>query len=151
METKKKLEKTVTRTFQAIAVTTMLLLNLNCSKNDDEPNTSIEAKTQTFTLNGVNNCSTSSGDGSTFVMKIPYSATTETAISRLRIKTVVSDGGGDESVNTKFTDENNTIIWATCFRFGSQDWVEYEVVLEADDGLKSNPSKVRVNKPNGAN
>lgn len=151
MKTKKNLKRTAAKTFQMMVIIATLMLNVYCSKSDDGSNISIEAKTQTFSLNGINNCNTPSGNGSTFVMKIPYSTATGTTISKLHIKTVVSDGDNKTSVNTLFTDENNTITWVSCFRFGSQDWVEFEVVLEAEDGSKSNPSKVKINKPNEAN
>lgn len=124
---------------------------VSCSKNEDVPVTAISAKAQTFTVNGINDCNTSSGSGSTLAFDIPYTSSSSSKINQLQIKTTVSDGGSDNKINTKFTDENNTISWATCFRFGSQDWVEFEVVLEAQDGTMSNPSKVRVNKPSGAN
>ena len=71
-----------------------------------------------------------------FILKQAYSC-------KLQIKPTVSDGGSDVAVNTTFTDENGIIGWAICFRFGSQDWVEFEVVLEAEDGSKSNASKVK--------
>jgi hypothetical protein len=129
----------------------LLVIFVGCGKSDDGTNSSISAGPQTYTVNGINNCNTSSGSGSTFVFDISYSSETNSAINNLQIKTTVSDGDSEEKVNTTFTDENGIIGWATCFRFGSQDWVEFEVVLEAEDGSKSNPSKVRVNKPSGAN
>jgi hypothetical protein len=129
----------------------LLLLVIGCSKDDDGPDFSISAETQTYTVNGINNCYTPKGAGTAFVFEIPYSSETNSAINKLQIKTTVSDGGSEEKVNTTFSDENGIIGWATCFLFGSQDWVEFEVALEAEDGSKSNPSKVRVNKPSGAN
>ena len=123
----------------------------SCSKDDDPDAESISASAQTFQVNGLNNCSTAIGTGSTFVLTIPYTAPEDTSISRLLIRTEVSDGSSEEAVNTQFTDENNSIIWATCFHFGSQTWVEYEVRLESSNGSMSNPSVVRINKPDGAN
>lgn len=128
-----------------------IVANLSCSKDDEGPAASINAATQTFHLNGLNNCNTSTGNGSTLVMQIPYTSTEGAAISKLHIKTTVSDGGSADQTNTQFTDENSTITWAICFRFASQDWVEFGVQLEAVDGSVSNVSKVRVNKPSGAN
>jgi hypothetical protein len=150
MKTKKNLN-----VMKQVLVFSIMLLQLaivtGCSKNDDGPDFSINAETQTYTINGINNCNTSSGAGSTFVFEIPYSSETNSAINKLQIRRTVSDGGSDVGVNTTFTDEDGIIGWAICFRFGSQDWVEMEVVLEAEDGSKSNPTKVRVNKPTGAN
>ena len=155
---KTRIMKTISNriiTNNRLAIISIILLIgvtvLSCSKDDNGDSiATINAKTQTFTVNGINNCNTSSGSGSTFFFDIPYTTSTSSKIKQLQIKTIVSDGGSDSAINTKFTDENSTISWATCFRFGSQSWVEFEVVLEAQDGSKSNPTKVRVNKPNGA-
>ncbi|SHG78292.1 hypothetical protein [Flagellimonas flava] len=126
-----------------------ILLFANCSKDDEGTKLSITANTQTFEVNGINNCNTSSGTGSTFVMTIPYTASEEVSIDRLQITTKVSDGGSESKTNTQFTDNGSTIVWASCFRFGSQDWVEYEVRLEGG-GSSSNAATIRIDKPNGA-
>ena len=125
---------------------------IGCS-SDDDPNIngSINAQAQTFTVNGINNCNTSIGDGSTLVFEIPYTTSDGINITKLLIKSTVSDGGTQDAVNTQFSNTNNVIGWVSCFTFGSQDWVEYGVRLEASDGSISNTSTVRVNKPNGAN
>ncbi len=128
----------------------ILLFIVGCSKDDDGSGSSINASSQTFELNGINNCSTSLGTGSTFVMTIPYSSSNGISIQRLQINTKVSDGGSESSTNTQFTDNGSSIVWASCFTFGSQNWVEYEVRLEGSNGATSNPSTVRINKPSGA-
>ncbi|MCL6266778.1 hypothetical protein [Flagellimonas myxillae] len=130
--------------------TGMLLFLLGCSKDDDGSGSTITASTQTFELNGVNNCNTSSGSGSTFVMTIPYTSSEGVSIERLQITTKVSGGDTESKTNTQFTDNGNSIVWASCFRFGSQAWVEYEVRLEGSGGSSSNPTTVRITKPNGA-
>ncbi len=131
--------------------TAILLFVVGCSKDDEGSNSSITASAQSFELNGTNNCNTSSGSGSTFVMTIPYTSSDGVKIERLQIKTKVSDGGSESKTNTQFTDNGNSIVWASCFRFGSQDWVEYEVTLEGTGGSSSNVTKVRIDKPVGAN
>lgn len=139
---------------QKVAVIILLFMFLTSCSNDDDsgPSSTISAQTQTFALNGTNNCDTSSGTGSTFVFTIPYTSSAGLTIEKLLIKTKVSDGGeSPERVNTQITDNGTTITWVVCFRFGSQDWVEYEVRLEASDGTRSNSVTTRVNKPNGAN
>lgn len=142
--------KTINLKLTALLLT---MLIVGCSNDDDGAASvmSISAKSQTFTVNGINNCNTSSGVGSTLLFDIPYTSPAGSKINKLQIKTTVADGGSEARINTKFTDNNGTISWASCFRFGSQDWVEYEVILEAEDGSVSNPSKVRVNRPDGAN
>ena len=127
-----------------------LFIVVGCKK-DDNAGLFINAEPQTFTVNGINNCNTSSGKGSTFVLDIPYTASPGLVIQQLKIKTRVSDGGSDEAVNTMFSDNGSTISWASCFRFGSQSWAEYEVQLESSGGVRSNPTTVRIDRPNGAN
>ena len=136
-----------------VVITLIGMILGGCDKDDDDNQVSgsISVSTQTFEVNGINNCSTSAGTGSTFVFTIPYSLTMDSSIGRLLIRTEVTDGSSEESSNSQFTDENNTIVWANCFRFGSQDWVEYEVRLETADGTVSNASTVRVIRPDGAN
>lgn len=130
--------------------TVTLLLFISCSKDDEGSSTSITASAQTFQLNGINNCNTSSGSGSTFVMTIPYTSSDGVTIEKLQINTKVSDGDSDSDTNTQFTDTGTSIVWAICFRFGPQSWVEYEVKLEGSGGSSSNATTVRINKPNGA-
>ncbi len=138
-----------TQVYHSIFAAFMILL-LSCSNDDEGSAVTINASAQTFELNGTNNCNTSLGTGSTFVMTIPYTSSNGVSIERLQIDTKVSDGGMESGVNTQFTDNGSSIVWATCFRFGTQDWVEFEVRLEGSDGGVSNASSVRINKPDGA-
>jgi hypothetical protein len=151
MESFKKSKIRIGKVLSISVIMILMVALMGCSKSDDDTSASIIAMEQTFTVNGINNCNTSSGQGSTLVFDIPYTTSNSSKINKLQIKTTVSDGGSDNAINTQFTDKNGTISWATCFRYGSQDWVEFEVILEAQDGSKSNPSKVKVNKPSGAN
>nr|WP_299486887.1 hypothetical protein [uncultured Allomuricauda sp.] len=128
----------------------LLFVGISCS-SDDESNLSITANAQSFQLNGVNNCDLSGGTGSTFVMTIPYTSSDGVDIQKLQIKTKVSDGGSESKTNTQFTDNGTSIVWATCFRFGSQTWVEFEVTLEGSGNSSSNITTVRIDKPAGAN
>ena len=138
-----------TRIYNSI-FTVLIILFFGCSKDNEESNGSINASPQTFELNGINNCDTTSGTGSTFVMTIPYTSSDGVVIERLQINTRVSNGDTENSENSQFTDTGSSIVWAVCFRFGPQDWVEYEVRLEGSNGSLSNASNVRINKPNGA-
>lgn len=150
METTKRHKKR-SDSLRLTAIMLFVLLLIGCSK-DDGPNETISVQTQTFLVNGINNCDLSSGKGSALVFTIPYTVSDGVTISKLLIKTKASDGSSEpEKVNTQFTDNGNTITWATCFRFGSISWVEYEVQLESSNGTKSSVSIVRVNKPSGAN
>lgn len=129
----------------------MLIAVTGCSKDDDEIESLVVLKAQTFEIIGLNDCSLSSGSGSTTFLYIPYSAPSGTILKKLHRKTTVSSGESNEDVTTVFSDENNTIEWATCLRFGSQTWMEFEIRMESENGALSNPSVVRINKPAGAN
>lgn len=128
-----------------------LLTLLPGCKKDNNGGLFINAGTQTFSVNGLNNCNTSTGKGSTLLLEIPYTASSGLEISQLRIKTKVSDGGSNEAVNPTFSDDGSTVGWATCMRYGSQSWVEFEVQLESSGGVRSNITSVRIDRPDGAN
>lgn len=140
--------------FKVLGTLLVVLLSVaiqGCSKDNEGSGSTINAQAQTFTGNGINNCSTSIGSGSTFLFNIPYTTTDGVVIDKLLIKTTVSNGESDDNVTTVFTDSGSVITWANCFRFGSQDWGDFEVRLQSTDGTTSNPTRVRVNKPAGAN
>lgn len=122
-----------------------------CNKDDDSPDLFINATTSNLTVNdGINDCNTSLGDGTTLRIEIRYTASPELSIDRLKVKTRVSNGESEEATTNSFNDDESKIIAFNCFHFGSQDWVEFEVRLESNAGVTSNPTTVRINKPNGA-
>ena len=129
----------------------LMLTGISCSNDDDGMVSPIQLKTQTFEIQGLNNCNTATGQGSTVFLYIPYTATAGTTLLKLRRKSTVSNGESSNDVTTVFKVENSIIEWATCIRFGSQTWMEFEIVMEAADGTLSNPSTIRINKPSGAN
>ncbi|MEK6152737.1 hypothetical protein WIW50_05735 [Flavobacteriaceae bacterium 3-367] len=143
----------VLTTIQRLKASLLLVLVLvACSKSDEgEAAASINVQASTFLVENVNTCSTSLGAGTVLSFKTPYSTSQNLTIQKMLIKTTVSNGESKDATNTKFTDTGENIEWVSCFTFGSQDWVEYEVRLESTDGSVSNVSKVRVNKPSGAN
>ena len=127
-----------------------MVVTSSCSSDDDASSGSIQAQQQTATIGDLNNCNTSIGTGTIIELTIPYTASAGVTIEQLQINTQVSDGGSDSGVNTLFTDDGSEIGWVSCFRFGDQSWVEYEVRLESIDGVLSNPTTVRIDRPNGA-
>jgi len=152
MKTLKLNRKSIaSKTMQRMLTATLFLIMLVSCSNDDGVDSLIRAEKTTVTIDGVNNCSTSIGDGTVLSLVTPYTAPDGLTITKMRIKARVSNGDSEESVNTNFTDTGSTIVWVGCFTFGSQEWVEYEVRLETADGSLSNPSTIRINKPNGAN
>lgn len=152
MKTRQNIRRIAIGTIQKFMTTVLFLIVLtNCSKDDGAAESAIKAQKTTVSIEGVNNCSTSIGDGTILSLLTPYTAADGLVISKIRLKATVSNGESNESTTTNFTDSGSTIALDGCFTFGSQDWVEYEVRLEANDGSLSNTSTVRVNKPNGAN
>jgi len=144
------------RTIQKLMATVLfvMILLVGCSKDDNgEQMSPIMAKSQTYEFDAVNDCSTSIGDGTAFYMKIPYTAPAGVTIEKVIGTRKVSNGDTEdfETPSNLITDKDNIITWATCFTFGSQTWVEYDVRLKASDGNTSNAVKVKVNKPSGAN
>jgi len=152
MKTLKQNRKSIAvKTVQRMVTATLFLIMLVSCSNDDGVDSSIKAQKTIVTIEGINNCSTSIGDGTILSLVTPYSAPESLKIVKIRIKATVSNGQSEESTTTNFTDTGSTVEWGGCFTFGSQEWVEYEVRLEASDGTLSNQVTTRVNKPNGAN
>lgn len=152
METKKKSRSDLFKMIQILITAALFGFVLaGCSKDDDGGDGPIKAQKTTVTIDGVNNCSTSLGDGTILSLVTPYVVTDGLVITKIRLKATVSNGESEESTTTNFTDTGSTIELEGCFTFGSQQWVEYELRLEVTGGLLSNPSTIRVNKPIGAN
>ncbi len=147
----KIIKNNVVNLSRILGILLLVLTASNCSKDDDDMASPVVLKTQTFVIQGTNNCNTSTGTGSTIFLYIPFTAPDGTAIKKLHRITRVSTGDSKEDVSTVFKNENNTIEWATCIRFGSLTWMEFEVRMEAADGTLSNASIVRINRPAGAN
>ncbi len=140
------------KTMERVAVVLFLMLAVGCSKDDDGGSgVLITVQASTFEIGAINDCTTSLGDGTRLSFETPYTTDPGVKISKMQVKTTVSDGDTKDQVNTNFTDTGTHIKWALCFTYGPQAWVEYEVRLEASDGSVSNISKVRVAKPSGAN
>ena len=137
-------------THTAILFILLIVAISSCSSDDDASSGSIQTQQQTAAIGDLNNCNTSIGTGTIIALTIPYTAPTGITIEQLQVNTRVSDGGSDSGINTLFTDSGSEIGWVSCFRFGSQSWVEYEVRLESTDGVLSNPTTVRIDRPNGA-
>ena len=133
----------ISKVFHILTILLLVLINMGCSKDDDEMPSPIVLKTQTFEINGLNNCNTSTGIGSTYFLYIPYTAPAGTTIVKLYRITRVSSGESKSDESTVFQNKNNVIEWATCIRFGSLTWMEFEIRMEAADGT--------LNKPAGAN
>ena len=128
----------------------IVCLAFSCGDDDDGTSGSIQADQSTVLIGDLNNCSVSSGTGTIFQFTIPYTATAGITIEQLRITTRVSNGDSINATNTMITDNGSEIGWATCFRYGTTNWVEYDVQLEGDDGSLSNVTTIRVERPTGA-
>lgn len=151
MKTIKKNKNGISKLLITLLMPLLLVTVIGCSKDDDGSDSSIKVETSTVSIEDINTCSTSIGVGTIFSFNTPYTSSEGLKIEKMRIKTTVSDGDSDDTLNTIFTDTGSSIEWITCFTFGTQSWVEYEVRLESGEGSISNISKIKVNKPNGAN
>ena len=125
----------------------------SCSKKNDEPVPPIAAEPASITSTGsINGCVTSIGSGSMFYFVIPYKAPAGTVIDKFQYTIKASDGTKkDHQFNT--TDGTDSFLNAgSCVRFGpGVTWVELTFILNSTNGLKSNPSTLRINRPAGAN
>jgi len=127
-----------------------VLITISCSKDDEGTNLFVTTSNSSFTITAINNCTTSSGAGTILRVKTPYQLSDGHSIEKLLIRTMVSNGESEENTVATFQDDGSTTTFANCFRFGSQDWVEFQIRLESSEGVISNTSTLRINKPNGA-
>ncbi len=128
----------------------VILLFVSCNKDDDSTNFTISITNSTFTTTGINNCTVTIGTGTILLVETPYEASDEQTIEQLLVKTTVSNGETEDNVVTTFQDDGSAIVIANCFHFGSQDWVEFEIRLESNQGAVSNASTIRIDRPTGA-
>lgn len=126
------------------------LIAISCSKDDEGSNLFVTVSNSTFTVTSINNCSTSSGAGTILRVNTPYQLSDGQSIEKLLIRTTVSNGESEENMVATFQDDGSKTTFANCFRFGSQAWVEFQIRLESSEGVVSNTSTIRINKPNGA-
>lgn len=126
------------------------LLVLSCAKDDEGSSFLVTISDSNFTITSINNCSTSSGAGTILRVNTPYQLSEGQTIERLLIRTMVSNGETEENTVTTFQDDGSKTTFANCFRFGSQTWVEFQIRLESSEGVVSNTSTIRINRPNGA-
>lgn len=62
-----------------------------------------------------------------------------------------SDGDVGNGVKTSFNDMGQSIEYDWCYKFGTEEWVEITHRLVTKQGTISNPSIIRINKPEGPN
>jgi len=127
-----------------------VLITVSCSKDDEGTSFFVTTSNSNFTITSINNCSTSSGPGTILRVHTPYQLSDSQTIEKLLIRTMVSNGETEENSVTTFQDDGSKTTFANCFRFGSQAWVEFQIRLESSEGVISNTSTIRIDKPNGA-
>ncbi|NAS10875.1 hypothetical protein [Poritiphilus flavus] len=132
------------------------VLSVSCSKDDDGNNSDSRIQLGQLSLDLEGDCNHSSGVvGTDLKITIPYSGTKDDVISRLLVKlSPSSDPTDDLSFNYNglpLTDGSGTLSWDGCWRFGNNDWFDFELRIETADGTISSPAVIRVNRPNGAN
>ena len=138
----------IKKAFSILITLILVAAIMGCSKSDDGgSDVPVKAGKLSVTIDGVNNCN----GGTILDFKLPYTLSQKIEIKRLNIKTKLSNGSSDDFIDATFNDTGSTITFSQCTVFGTVSWVDYEVRLESDNGALSNSSKIRVNKPNGAN
>lgn len=155
MKTKKNFcnKRLAFNTVQKIMAAVLFILVLaSCSKDDEGPSDSITAKAATSSFEAVNTCPMASGsNGTNFHFTIPYSKSSKSEISFITVKLEWPTAPTSSSVASNFTDNSTSLTYSRCYRFADQDWVEITQYVVLEGGIGSNPSKVRVNRPEGAN
>jgi len=135
---------------KGIAVLLLFTVILGCKKDDEGTSFFVTTSNSNFTITAINNCDTSSGTGTILRVNTPYQLSDGQSIEKLLIRTTVSNGDSEENIVGTFQDDGSKTTFANCFRFGSQDWVEFQIRLESSEGVISNASTIRIDKPNGA-
>ncbi|MEM9547467.1 MAG: hypothetical protein AAGA77_15920, partial [Bacteroidota bacterium] len=86
-----------------------------------------------------------------FTFNIDYETPDEIEISKIEFDLEWSGGDSDEAETSSFTNMGTHIEYSWCYRFGDEEWVEITHRLVTANDTKSNPSVVRIDKPDGAN
>lgn len=157
MKTIKKNGRGTIKTIQKLMATVMVLVTLvSCSKDDGggEPESAIKLGALSFDNEG--DCDHSSGvTGTDFKITIPYNGTEGDTISNLLVKLTPSDSPSDnlsfDYNGLALTDGSGTLTWDGCWRFGENEWFDFELRIETTNGEISSTSKIRIDKPSGAN
>ncbi|MEM7381585.1 MAG: hypothetical protein AAF361_10375 [Bacteroidota bacterium] len=134
----------------------IVVLCLSCSKDEDETNSDSRIQLGQLSFNVEGDCNHSSGvTGTDLKFTIPYSGTKDDVIDRLLVKLSPStDPSNELSFNYNglaLSDGSGSLSWDGCWRFGENDWFDFELRIETSDGTISSPAVIRVNKPQGAN
>jgi len=152
-----KTKKSINGTSKMLAISVMMVLIMaliGCDKNDDgRAVSSITAQPAAVSFTVLNTCDTGStfGPGTKFDIKIKYSSANSAKINKLTFETLWSNGKGSKKETTDFSDSGSEIVHKYCYTLGDKDWVEITYHLVSVDGIVSNPSIIRINKPEGAN
>ena len=127
-------------------------LCFNCSEDDDGPDLFIIAMTSTSSFDDLNTCHIDSGALATmFDFTIPYEASDGIAINKVVFDIEWSNGDTGSAESNEFINTGTDVLYNWCYRFATDEWVEITHRLETEQGITSNPSVIRVFKPQSAN
>ena len=125
---------------------------LGCNNDDVGENAFITAEATELNFDELNTCDIGSDLMATlFVLTIPYKTSSGNEVDKIEIDMKWSNGDEDSNVEGNFTLENSKAYYDWCFRFGDTEWIEVTTRLVGKQGIKSNPSLIRIVKPEGAN
>lgn len=156
MEMKRNKEaRIVLNTVQRVMATFLLVMVLaSCSKDDAAPESSIRLGALSLSENG--DCNHSSGvTGTSFGILIPYSGTQDDTLIRILYKLIPEGGDAIERTanynDFSLKDGSGEMTWNSCLRFFDVSFIDLEIRIETADGIISSVSKIKINKPDGAN
>lgn len=141
---------------KVLCISLILLLMgtvLGCSKDDGGSDFFITAKASTSSFEQLNTCDISSCCLATeFDFNVVYEASSGIEIDKIIFDLKWSDGDTETGVKEAvFSDSGTSVVYNWCYKFGDDDWVEITHRLISKQGITSNTSVVRLNKPEGAN
>lgn len=135
-----------------IAAVLCFTVLLGCSRDEGSVDIFITAKVSTSSFEELNTCDINSCCLATeFDFKITYEASPGIEISKIIFDIKWPDGDLNSSEEITLTDNGTNVTYDWCYKFGISEWAEITHRLVTKQGITSNSSMVRLNKPEGAN
>lgn len=146
---------TTSKVLRISLISVLIVVIMGCSKDDNGGGSDvfINAKVSTSTFEQLNTCDIGSCCLATdFDFTITYEKSSGIALDKIIFDLKWSDGDTETSVKENvFSDSGTSVVYDWCYKFGNDDWVEITHRLVTKQGIASNTSVVRLNKPSGAN
>ena len=125
---------------------------LSCSK-DDDPKMDIETQPTEVSFIKVNTCYVGGGVYNTeFNFIIPYQTSSpDIEIEKIHYSVSVAGTFLGEKDDYSFDDDGSEISFGFCIQFDGAPGIDFTSSLISKDGRQSKPSKVKIDRPAGAN